>query len=80
MALVGTESASSSRAGPTDWGATFGCGRRMRWSSRAIGRTERIASPGPAQTAIVIGHKAQIWQIIHRRSPYTRRQGCGGLA
>jgi hypothetical protein len=56
--------ASSSRAGSRPGrGATSGGGANMRWSSRASGRAERIARPGMTQTAIVIGHKAQIGRL-----------------
>jgi hypothetical protein len=52
----------------------FPCGRghNARWSSRAIEPTSSKASPGLTQTAIVIGHKAQIgsWSMA---SPFFMR-------
>ena len=50
--------------------AFFGRGHSTRWSSRAIERAERIASPGLAQTAIVIGHKAQIGRLPIAYAPF----------
>ena len=50
--------------------AFAGRGHNTRWSSLAIERTQRIASTGLAQTAIVIGHKAQIGRLPIACSPF----------